>query len=98
MALTKKDLWSIVSETKESPGEGAITTIVAKYRARKDWALAMIVLSIELSLLYLLGDDPKKPVDVWNKLKGQFQKKNWAISSETIFPTLKGRRVSPGPP
>ena len=78
MALMKEDLWSIVSETEEPPGEGASATIVAKYRARKDRALATIVLSIEPSLLYLLGDDPKEPVNVWNKLKGQFQKKTWA--------------------
>ena len=64
--------------TEESPGEGASAAIVAKYHARKDRALATIVLSIEPSLLYLLGDDPKEPVDVWNKLKDQFQKKTWA--------------------
>ena len=50
---------------------------IAKYPARKDRALATIVLSIEPSLLYLL-QDPKEPVEVWNKLESQFQKKTWA--------------------
>ena len=42
-----------------------------------DRALATIVLSIDPSLLYLIGD-PKEPVEVWKKLKSQFQKKTWA--------------------
>ena len=39
-------------------------------------ALATIVLSIDPSLLYLIGD-PKEPVKVWQKLRSQFQKKTW---------------------
>ena len=46
----------------------------AKYVAKKNKALA-IVLSIEPSLLHLLGD-PQDPVIVWDKLAAQFQKKN----------------------
>ena len=37
----------------------------------------MIVLSIQPSLLYLIGD-PEDPVEVWKKLKDQFQKSTWA--------------------
>ena len=42
-----------------------------------DCALAMIVLAIDSSLLYLVGD-PVDPAAVWKKLSGQFQKKSWA--------------------
>ena len=45
---------------------------------RKDCALATIVLSVEPTLLYLLGPDPEDPVAVWKKLADQFQKKTWA--------------------
>ena len=44
---------------------------------RRDRALAIIVLSIEPSLLYLIGE-PEDPVVVWRKLRKHFQKKTWA--------------------
>ena len=49
----------------------------AKYLSCKDRALAMIVLSLEPSLLYLIGDPDDLGV-VWKKLADQFQKKTWA--------------------
>ena len=49
----------------------------AKYLLRKDRALAMIVLCLEPSLLYLIGDPDDLGV-VWKKLADQFQKKTWA--------------------
>lgn len=75
MALMKENLWSIVSGTESAP-----TTTDAdrtKFNARKDKALAIIVLSVDPSLLYLLGD-PDDPIAVWKKLADQFQKKSWA--------------------
>ena len=44
---------------------------------KKDCALALIVLSVEPSLLYLLGE-PEDLVAVSKKLSDQFQKKSWA--------------------
>lgn len=44
--------------------------------ARRDRGLAIVVLSVEPSLLYLIGD-PEDPVVVWKKLSDQFQKKTW---------------------
>ena len=44
---------------------------------RRDRALATIVLSVEPSLLYLIGD-PQDHSVVWEKLASQFQKKTWA--------------------
>ena len=47
-----------------------------KYLSRKDCKLVMIVLSLEPSLLYLIGDPDNLEV-VWKKLADQFQKM-WA--------------------
>ena len=78
MTLMKEGLWGIVNET-ENPLEdyAARTKFQAKFQAIMDKALAIIVLSIDPSLLYLLGD-PEDPVIVWKKLSDQFQKKMWA--------------------
>lgn len=80
MALIKENLWGIVNET-ESPPAVSLTSETAKFNARKDKALATIVLAVDTSLLYLL-DDPTDPVVVWNKLSDQFQKKSWANKLE----------------
>ena len=76
MALVKDGLWSIVNGTEAIPDEGDADAR-AKFVARRDRALALIVLSVERSLLYFLGD-PEDPVVVWKKLSDQFQKKTWA--------------------
>ena len=46
-------------------------------RALRDSALAHVVLSVDPTLLYMLGD-PVDPVAVWKKLSDHFQKKTWA--------------------
>ena len=76
MALIREGVWGIVSETEAAP-DGSNAERLAKYNSRKDRALATIVLAIEPSLLYLLGD-PQDPAEVWKKLSTQFQKKTWA--------------------
>ena len=50
---------------------------LAKFNTRRDKALAIIVLSVDPTLLYLVGD-PRDPIVVWTKLADQFQKKTWA--------------------
>ena len=73
----KDGLWSIVNGTEVVPaGEGERR---AKFLARRDRALATIVLSVDPSLLYLIGD-PEDPIVVWKKLADQFQKKTWVTS------------------
>lgn len=74
MHLMKDGLLSIVdgSEVVPSSGDDAIR----KFNARRDKALATIVLAIQPSLLYLVGD-PKDPVVVWKKLQDTYQKKSW---------------------
>ena len=73
-ALVCDGLWGIVSGTETAPAGGDSQS---KFLARRDCALATIVLAVELSLLYLLGD-PENPVTVWQKLQDKFQKKTWA--------------------
>ena len=53
----------------------------AKFVARRDRTLAIIVLSVETLLLYLIGD-PEDPIVIWQKLADQFQKKTWANKLE----------------
>ena len=77
MALIKDGLWGIVNETKEDP-RTTQAEAHRKFVAHKDRGLATIVLSIEPSLLYLLGANPEDPVVVWTKLRDHFQKKTWA--------------------
>ena len=45
--------------------------------ARKDRALTIIVLAVDPSLLYLLGE-PEDPQAVWRRLEEQFQRKTWS--------------------
>ena len=66
MALMKDGLWSIVSVSERAPA-AAEADKYAKFVGRRDRALAIIVLSVEPSLLYLIGD-PEDPIIVWQKL------------------------------
>lgn len=77
MALIKDALWGIVSGSEVEPSSDAGEDVVRKFQARKDKALAILVLSVDPGLLYLLGD-PSDPKQVWECLQNQFQKKSWA--------------------
>lgn len=81
MALMKDGLWGIVNESERPPDESSQADKYAKFVARRDRALAIIVLAVDPSLLYLLGD-PDNPVTVWKKLENQFQKKTWSNKLE----------------
>ena len=81
MALMKDGLWGIVNGTESAPNREADAERHAKFASRRDRALALIVLSVEPSLLYLIGD-PEDPVEVWKKLLDTFQKKTWANKLE----------------
>lgn len=75
MALIKDGLWGIVDGRENAPTE---EREIPKFNLRRDRALATIVLSVEPTLLYLLGPDPEDPTEVWKKLADQFQKKTWS--------------------
>ncbi len=77
MALMKDGLWRIVTVVtgeKTSPGNEAERV---KFDTRRDRALATVVLSVDTSLLYLIGE-PEDPVVAWGKLAAKFEKKTWA--------------------
>ena len=76
MAVMSDAAWGIVAKTVLSPSPDKAEDL-AKFVARRDRALASIVLSVDPSLLYLLGD-PQDPAVVWEKLTNQIQKKTWA--------------------
>ena len=76
MTLIKDGLWGIVQGTEVALGEEN-AEVRRKYLAKRDRALAVVVLSVEPSLLYLLGD-PKDHQVVWTKLEEQFQRKTWS--------------------
>ena len=75
MLLMKQGVWKIVDGTEVAPDDNMAA--LNKFNDRRDKALSTLVLAVEPSLLYLLGD-PQDPVDVWKKLCDQFQKKSWS--------------------
>lgn len=76
MALMKEGLWRIVTGEETAPASGSASER-AKFASRQDRALATVVLSVDTSLLYLIGN-PEDPAVVWKKLADQFEKKTWA--------------------
>ena len=78
MALLRDGLWGIVQGTEAAPGEAVA---LAKFNVRRDRALAILGLSVDPALLYLMDgiDDPK---EAWKKLHDQYCKKTWANKLE----------------
>ena len=72
MAFMKEGLWKIVTGEEVTPTGNAAEQ--SKLVARRDRALANVVLSVDTSLLYLIKDSTD-PVVVWRKLAIQFEKK-----------------------
>ena len=59
-------VWSIVNGTETAPTD-VRSDAYAKFSGCKNHELATVVLSIDPTLLYLVGD-PNDPVVVWQKL------------------------------
>ena len=95
MALMKDGLWNIVNGIETAP-PASDADRRAKFATRRDRALAIIVLSVEPSLLYLIGD-PEDPITVWKKLGNQFEKKTWANKLE-LRRRLYSLRLKDGDP
>ena len=72
MALMREGLWDIVAQKETEPSENE-AKLHTHYMSKKKRALAIIVLSLDLLLLYLLGE-PSEPDEVWTTLENQFQK------------------------
>ena len=62
MVLMKERLWSIVISSEHAPGAEDGDKYI-KFIARRDRALATIVLSVDPALLYLIRN-PEDPVEV----------------------------------
>ena len=90
MGLKKDRVWGIVCGTEEAPAGNVDPKELELYALRREKALATVVLSVDLSLLYLIGD-PVEPVAVWKKLEEQFQKKSWVnrLNSRRKLHTLR---------
>ena len=65
MALIRDNIWGIGNETETLPGADN-REAHRKFLACRN-ALATIVMSIEIPLLYLIGADPENPVIVWTQ-------------------------------
>ena len=76
MALMKEGLWGMVNDTEVVP-DTSESLRSSEYITRKNKALATIVLTLDPSILYLIGE-PEDPRKVWFQLRDQFQKKTWA--------------------
>lgn len=76
MALMKEGVWGIVTKKEVAPRD-VTSRDYQNFMTKYEKALAIIVLTLDPSLLYLIGE-PDDPVAVWEKLAGQFQKKTWA--------------------
>ena len=72
MALIKEGLWNIVTGNENAPENqgGQAKYLLGSYRA-----FATIALTVDPTLLYLLGPDPESPALVWKNLADPFQKK-----------------------
>ena len=75
MGLMKEGLWKIVEGTEATPPSD--DPGYKKFVERRDKALVLVVLSIDPTLLYFIGE-PTDPKAVWTTLANQFQKKTCA--------------------
>lgn len=66
MTLMKEGLWRIVTGEETAPTSDSESE-QAKFASRWDQALANVVLSVDTSLLYLIGN-PEDPAVVWKKV------------------------------
>ena len=71
----REGLWRIVTGEETAPTSDESEQ--AKFMLRWDQAIATIVLTVNPSLLHLIGN-PEDPVEIWKKLANQFEKKTWA--------------------
>ena len=71
MNLMKEGLWKIVTGEETNPADER-----EMFATRRGRALATVVLAVDLTILYLIGN-PEDPVVVWKKLANQFEMKTW---------------------
>ena len=72
----REGLWDIVTKKEVTPADET-TKQYTDFMARYNRMLATIILTVDMTLLYLI-EEPDSSVTVWEKLANQFQKKTWA--------------------
>ena len=77
MALLKEGLWNIVNGTEVAPED--TDAGYSKFIGRCDKALAIVVLSVDPTLLYLIGE-PTDPKAVWPSLPTNSKRRRGQIS------------------
>ena len=96
----KDGLWSFADGSEprlEVPGASANSQTIKAYReykAKMDKALAIIVLAVDQTLLYLLGE-PTDPQIVWSILENQFIKNSWSNKLALFTKLLSTKLYSP---
>ena len=79
--LMNEGLWKIVTGEETEPNDKGQR---AKFATRRDRALATVVLSVDPSILYIIGN-PEDPVVVWKKLVNQYEKKTLFVRHAVPF-------------
>jgi len=75
--LMAKDVWDHVNGTAEDPGEVAEAAVRTRYEKAKQKAMATLVVGIHSKLIYLVTSCTT-PQDVWDTLRGQFERNTFA--------------------
>ena len=81
MLLISLNLWNIVEGTERSPVPGeseAALARTASFNLRRGKALSTLVLALNPSMFYLIGQEVSDPVVVWKKLEDHFQRSTWS--------------------
>ena len=94
MLLIRDNLFPLVEGTESEPATDSLASGMV-YHSRRNKALTTIILSIDPSLLYIVGSDPSDPAEVWQKLRDTFQKKTWA-NKLRLKRRLYGMKSTPG--
>ena len=95
MALMRDGLWNIVNGTEHVPtGDGERR---AKFLARKNRALAIIVLSVDPSLLYLIRGSHCSLEKARRSISKENLGKQVRATTETSFPAAARGRLCPRP-
>ena len=96
MALVHDGLWGIVNGSERAPSVEEADHL-AKFVARRDRALATIVLTVEPSLLYLIGDPEDPVVEITESIPKENLGKQVSFATKTSLLTAERWGFSPRP-
>eukprot|EP00094_Tigriopus_californicus_P012853 TCALIF_12428-PA protein Name:"Similar to Retrovirus-related Pol polyprotein from transposon TNT 1-94 (Nicotiana tabacum)" AED:0.02 eAED:0.05 QI:22/0/0/1/0/0/2/0/415 len=73
----RNGLWGLIDGTDVTPPPDAEPSILSRFQIRCGQATGIILLSLDTSVLYLIGEE-NDPAKAWAKLENQYQPKTWA--------------------